>query len=87
MPSMNSAEIVIELNPAEVLADVIPLPKTDGPSFYQRRGTSLPRLGSKRAADYTRASLPTPVKPERDTVISRFKDFVRVNCPSWLPQR
>lgn len=87
MPSNNQAEVVIELRAAEVLADVIPLPHAHVPSFYQRSGRSLPRLKNNRAIDYTRASLPTPVEPEPETVVTRFREFLRVNRPSWLPQR
>lgn len=87
MPSIHNAEIVIELNQAETLADVIPQPKTNVQSFYQRRSRNLPHLGSSRSADYTRAALPSPVAAERETVISRFREFVRVNRPSWRPRR
>ncbi|GMQ92818.1 MAG: hypothetical protein BMS9Abin12_0295 [Acidimicrobiia bacterium] len=87
MPSIKNAEVVIDLSVTEVLADVIPLPNVQVPSFYQKSGRRLPRLDSGGSAAYTRASLPTPVKPEPETVIARLKDFFRVNRPSWLPQR
>ncbi len=87
MPSIHNAKIVIEMNPADAPAEVVPLPNTNVQSFYQRRGSSLPHLGSSRFADYTRAALPTPVAPERETVISRFREFIRVNRPGWRPMR
>jgi len=87
MPSINKVEVVIDLSTTEVLADVIPLPNIQVPSFYQKSGRRLPRLESGGAAAYTRASLPKPVEPEPETVIARLRDFFRVNRPSWLPQR
>jgi hypothetical protein len=87
MTSIHQTEVVIELRAAEALADVIPLPTADTPSFYQRSGRTLPRLRNYRAIEYGRSSLPTPVKAEPETLVTRFKEFLRVNRPSWLPQR
>ena len=87
MASNTQAETVADLDPDLPLADVIQMPNTEHPSFYTRNTAALPRLDEANAGNYRRASLPTPVEPEPDTVLNRFKAFVSVNRPSWLPQR
>jgi len=79
--------------PAEIqisgteLAEVIALPIANVGSFYQRRGARLPRLGPDVRGTHTRQFLPSPVDEGPDTLMSLFKEYVRINRPAWLPQR
>lgn len=79
MPSKESAEIVIDLTPD--------LPLAEQASFYVRNSAALPRLGSGAPERYNRASLPTPVESERNTIVNMVKTFISMNRPGWLPQR
>ena len=81
------AEILVDLISDPPLAEVIPMPRHEQGSFYTRNSAALPRLESSTSSRYERASLPKPVEAEPDTVFNRFKDFVKVNRPAWLPQR
>jgi len=87
MPAKKHAETVVDLNPDLPLAVVIQMPQPEQASFYTRNTAGLPRLNLATAYGYGRESLPTPVEPEPDTVLNRFREFVSKNRPAWLPQR
>lgn len=87
MQSIEQAEIVVELMPDPPLADVIPMPDQGPASFYERNSAALPRLEDSAPDRYHRASLPTPIEPEPNTAMNRFKEFIQMNRPAWLPQR
>lgn len=87
MQSNEPAEILVDLISDPPLAEVIPMPHQEQASFYTRNSAALPRLDSSASSRYERASLPKPVEAEPDTAFNRFKDFVKVNRPAWLPQR
>jgi hypothetical protein len=87
MQSNETAEIVIDLAPETPLAEVIQVPQEEPASFYTRNSGSLPRLDGSAPGRYHRAQLPTPVAPEPDTVMNRFKEFISRNRPAWIPQR
>ncbi len=81
------AESVVDLTTSDRLAEVIQLRPSEPDTYYQRRSGALPRLGSGTEARYTRSSLPTPVAPETTNMRTRVMECLRVNRPSWLPQR
>jgi hypothetical protein len=92
MPPSEQAEIVVELTPDSSLADVIEMHveeevDADVESYYSRNSGLLPRLETPKASDYSREGLPSPIAVEPDTLVSRAKDFISMNRPSWLPSR
>lgn len=79
-------------SPNGELAEVImfpteTIPPDDIESFYQRRAGNLPRLHTEGSVAVSRGTLPSPVAPEPENPLTKLREIMRVNRPSWLPQR
>lgn len=83
----NYSEATIDLTTPDQLAEVVPLPRVEVVSYYQRNSGALPHLDAGSTVRYTRAALPSPVDPHADTVVRRFMNFLRVHRPSRPRQR
>lgn len=92
MQSVEQPNPFVGENPNEELAEVIMLPTETLPpddvvSFYQRRAGNLPRLHTEGSVAVSRDSLPSPVEPEPENPLTKLREIIRINRPSWLPPR
>ena len=93
MPPSENAEIIVELTQDPPLAEVIQMTLLDEEadanpeSYYARNSGLLPRLEAAKASDYNRSGLPSPVAAERETLVSRAREFFSGSRPSRLSSR
>ncbi len=59
------------------LAEVIELPGTDTPSFYQRNSGSLPRANAGITDSHRREKLPTPENSDKTSLGDTIRSLLR----------
>ncbi len=59
------------------LAEIIELPVSDAPSFYQRNSGALPRAEAGLTDAHRRTQLPTPENTETTSIADRLRSILR----------
>ena len=59
------------------LAEVIELPISDAPSFYQRNSGSLPRANNGITDSHRREKLPTPENSDKTSLTDAIRSLLR----------
>ncbi len=77
MSTQNTAEAITTIDDDAELAEVIELPISDAPSFYQRNSGSLPKANTGLTDAHRRAELPAPENQDSQPLIDRIKSLLR----------
>jgi hypothetical protein len=77
MSTQDMAEAITTIESDEELAEVIELPISDAPSFYQRNSGALPKANTGLTDAHKRAQLPAPQNDDTEPLIDRIKSLLR----------
>lgn len=77
MATQNMAEAITTIDSEPELADVIELPISDAPSFYQRNSGDLPKANTGLTDAHRRAQLPAPENQDSEPLMDRIKSLLR----------
>ncbi|MGI9584567.1 MAG: hypothetical protein ACR2N7_03155 [Acidimicrobiia bacterium] len=77
MSTQNMAETITTLQSDDELAEVIELPNSDQPSFYQRNSGGLPKANTGLTDAHKRAELPAAENQDSAPMIDRIKSLLR----------
>lgn len=76
MSTHNFAHRLVTIQEPE-LAEVIELPVSDAPSFYQRNSGSLPKSETGMGDTHRRSTLPKPENDDTTTMMDRVRGLLR----------
>ncbi len=76
MSTQHTAQAVTTITEPE-LAEVIELPISDAPSFYQRNSGALPRANNGLTDAHRRAQLPAPENDDTQPLLDRIRSLLR----------
>jgi len=77
MSTQNMAEAINTVDSDPELAEVIELPISDQPSFYQRNSGALPKSNHGLTAAHRRAQLPAPKTQDSEPLVDRIRSLLR----------
>jgi hypothetical protein len=77
MSTQNTAKDITTADTYSELAEVIELPISTAPSFYQRNSGALPRANTGLTDAHRRARLPTAENHDSEPLIDRIRSLLR----------
>lgn len=77
MSTQNMAEAINTIDSDSGLAEVIELPISTAPSFYQRNSGALPRANTGLTDAHRRAHLPAPENQDSEPLVDRIRSLFR----------
>lgn len=72
MSTHENADPILDDRDLDLLAEVIELPVSDAPSFYQRNSGALPKAEAGMSDAHRRTQLPTPQNSDVTTIKDRL---------------
>ena len=77
MSTQNMAKAINTIDSDSELAEVIELPISDQPSFYQRNSGALPKANTGLTDAHRRAQLPAPENQDSVSLVDRIRSLIR----------